>query len=53
VRIEHIGSTAISLMAAKDLLDLQVSVRDLSTAAARFDAPLRGLGFERMPLQPG
>jgi GrpB-like predicted nucleotidyltransferase (UPF0157 family) len=49
LRIEHIGSTAIPLMDAKDLLDLQVSVMDLATAAVRFDEPLRGLGFERMP----
>lgn len=48
-RIEHIGSTAIPGMAAKDLLDLQVSVTDLDRAAAEFDAPLRGLGFEQMP----
>jgi GrpB-like predicted nucleotidyltransferase (UPF0157 family) len=49
LRIDHIGSTAIPLMDAKDLLDLQVSVMDLATAAVRFDEPLRGLGFERMP----
>ncbi|WP_290869235.1 GrpB family protein [Hamadaea sp.] len=46
-RIEHIGSTAIPGMAAKDLLDLQISVSDLDTAAGAFAAPLAELGFER------
>lgn len=46
-RIEHIGSTSIPGMAAKDLLDLQVSTTDLDAAAEAFDAPLHDLGFER------
>jgi GrpB-like predicted nucleotidyltransferase (UPF0157 family) len=50
-RIEHIGSTAIPGMAAKDLLDLQMSVGDLDTAAPALDAPLAGLGFERSPYE--
>lgn len=45
LRIEHIGSTAIPGMAAKDLLDVQVSVADLDRAADAFDPPLRGLGY--------
>src|SRR4051812_19560005 len=32
LRIEHVGSTAIIGMPAKDVLDLQVSVRDLAEA---------------------
>jgi hypothetical protein len=44
-RIEHIGSTAIPGMAAKDVLDLQVSVADLGPAARAFDGPLDSLGF--------
>lgn len=48
-RIEHIGSTSIPGMAAKDLLDMQVSVADLDAAAAAFAAPLAGLGFESLP----
>jgi len=46
-RVEHIGSTSIPGMAAKDVLDMQVSVADLDEAARAFDEPLAGLGFER------
>lgn len=48
-RVEHIGSTAIPGMAAKDVLDIQVSVDELDLAAREFDEPLRSLGFERAP----
>jgi GrpB-like predicted nucleotidyltransferase (UPF0157 family) len=44
-RIEHIGSTAIPGMDAKDVLDLQVSVTGLDAAARAFDEPLGVLGF--------
>jgi GrpB-like predicted nucleotidyltransferase (UPF0157 family) len=43
----HIGSTAIPGMAAKDILDLQLSVWDLDEALAAFDGPLAGLGYTR------
>jgi len=46
-RIEHIGSTAIPGMAAKDVIDLQVSVDDLEGSTAEFDTPLQALGFQR------
>jgi len=49
LRIDHIGSTAIPAMDAKDVLDLQVSVADLVDAQERFDAPLHDLGFARAP----
>jgi GrpB-like predicted nucleotidyltransferase (UPF0157 family) len=48
-RIEHVGSTAIPGMAAKDVLDLQVSVDDLDAAQREFESPLRDEGFERLP----
>lgn len=48
-RIEHIGSTAVVGMAAKDLLDLQASVVDLEQADRDFDEPLAALGFRRSP----
>lgn len=50
-RIEHIGSTAIPLMPAKDVLDLQVSVVDIEEASRSFNDPLRLLGFERSPYE--
>ena len=49
LRIDHIGSTAIPAMDAKDVIDIQVSVADLKSAQAQFDQPLRALGFERLP----
>jgi dephospho-CoA kinase len=49
LRIEHIGSTAIPQMDAKDILDVQVSVADLNAAAERFDQPLVTMGFQRLP----
>jgi GrpB-like predicted nucleotidyltransferase (UPF0157 family) len=47
--IEHIGSTAIPGMAAKDIIDLQASVASLDDAVRDFHEPLRLLGFHRMP----
>jgi len=48
-RIEHIGSTSIPSMPAKDVIDLQISVADLDRAARTFDEPLAALGFRRSP----
>jgi dephospho-CoA kinase len=50
-RIEHIGSTAIPGLDAKDVLDLQVSVAGLDAAAQAFDEPPGALGFERAPMR--
>jgi GrpB-like predicted nucleotidyltransferase (UPF0157 family) len=47
----HIGSTSIPQMAAKNILDLQLSVWDLDEAAAAFDAPLAELGYVRLPYE--
>jgi len=41
VRIDHIGSTAVPGLAAKPVIDLQVTVRDLADAE-----PLLGAGFD-------
>jgi GrpB-like predicted nucleotidyltransferase (UPF0157 family) len=49
----HIGSTSIPGMAAKDILDLQLSVWDLDEAAAAFDEPLARLGYGRLGSGPG
>jgi dephospho-CoA kinase len=43
-RVDHIGSTAVPGMPAKDVIDLQVSVASLADAGA-FDEPLTALGF--------
>jgi GrpB-like predicted nucleotidyltransferase (UPF0157 family) len=48
-RIEHIGSTSIPGMAAKDVIDLQVSTSDLDAVPAAFGEPLRALGFAMSP----
>ena len=50
-RIEHIGSTAVPGMAAKNVIDLQVSVDDLDAATGRFEAALRVRGFTRLPYE--
>jgi GrpB-like predicted nucleotidyltransferase (UPF0157 family) len=44
VRIDHIGSTAISGLGAKDVIDLQITVADLD-AAESVTNPLRAAGF--------
>src|SRR6476660_6704375 len=49
LRIDHVGSTAIPAMAAKDVLDIQVSVTDLVEAQEHFDRPLHDLGCARAP----
>jgi GrpB-like predicted nucleotidyltransferase (UPF0157 family) len=43
LRIDHIGSTAVPGLAAKDITDVQVTVRDL--AAQDYRAALAGLGY--------
>lgn len=44
VRIDHIGSTAVAGLAAKPVLDVQISVRSLEPGDD-FRAPLRALGL--------
>jgi GrpB-like predicted nucleotidyltransferase (UPF0157 family) len=48
---EHIGSTAVPQMAAKDIIDLQLSVSDLNRAADKFTQPLARLGYARLPYE--
>lgn len=45
--IHHIGSTSVPGLAAKDIIDLQVTVE--SVADEWFVAPLRSLGWELKP----
>lgn len=49
VHADHIGSTSIPGMAAKNVLDLQLSVVDLEAAERDFRAPLAELGFAFKP----
>jgi GrpB-like predicted nucleotidyltransferase (UPF0157 family)/quercetin dioxygenase-like cupin family protein len=44
LRIDHIGSTAVAGLAAKDVIDVQVTVASLDEAD-RLTAPLRAAGF--------
>src|SRR6478672_9750716 len=46
LRIDHIGSTSVPGLAAKDVLDLQVTVADLDRADG-VTAPLGAAGFRR------
>jgi GrpB-like predicted nucleotidyltransferase (UPF0157 family) len=48
-RVEHIGSTSIPGMAAKNVIDLQASVDDLDEAVEALTAPLTAAGFGREP----
>jgi dephospho-CoA kinase len=50
LRIDHIGSTSVPDLAAKDIIDVQVVVGDLP-AAARVADELAGAGLVRMPGQ--
>jgi dephospho-CoA kinase len=46
--VEHIGSTSVPALAAKDVIDLQIGVRQLSDAdAPEFLRALAGKGFPR------
>ena len=47
-RCDHVGSTAVPGLPAKDVVDLQLTVPDLATAD-RLAAPLAAAGFPRVP----
>jgi GrpB-like predicted nucleotidyltransferase (UPF0157 family) len=48
LRIEHVGSTSVTGLAAKTVIDIQVSVASLA-APERFLAPLTQLGYLHVP----
>ena len=50
-RIEHIGSTAVPGMAAKNVIDIQASVANLDAATDALDEALQPLGFVRGPYE--
>jgi len=49
--IHHVGSTAVSGLAAKPIIDILVGVRDLETSRVCFD-PLANLGYLYAPYLP-
>lgn len=52
IRIDHVGSTAVPGLAAKPVIDIQVSVPDVEDEDA-FRAAIEGLGFELRWTEPG
>lgn len=44
LRIDHIGSTSVPGLAAKDVIDIQITVTDIERCQALLDA-LHGIGF--------
>ncbi len=50
-RLDHIGSTAIPCMPAKEVIDIQVSAEHLEEVARACDSPLADLGFSRSPYE--
>jgi GrpB-like predicted nucleotidyltransferase (UPF0157 family) len=51
LRIEHVGSTSVPGLAAKPIIDIQVSVATLETLGM-FSAALARLGYSHIPLGP-
>jgi len=49
LQIEHVGSTSIPSLAAKDVIDIQISVPTLGSLAPYLQ-PLAGIGYEHVPL---
>lgn len=48
LRIDHIGSTSVSGLAAKDVIDIQITVEDLTDGAA-WVARLQSAGYQVRP----
>ena len=51
VQIEHIGSTSVPGLAAKPIIDISVSVRDLADVTT-FVPGMVDLGYEEVPINP-
>ncbi|WP_181319459.1 dephospho-CoA kinase [Rhodococcus sp. OK519] len=47
VRVDHVGSTAVAGLDSRDLIDIQITVKDLAAADALAD-PLAAAGFPRL-----
>jgi GrpB-like predicted nucleotidyltransferase (UPF0157 family) len=50
LRIDHIGSTSVPGLAAKDVIDIQITVAALDPRA---EAAMRALGYDRSPVIAG
>ena len=48
IRIDHIGSTSVPGLVAKDVIDVQVIVRDLTDSAV-IDSSMAAIGFQQRP----
>ena len=53
LRIEHHGSTSVVGLAAKPVIDIQVSVATLHPLHPRYITPLAVLGYVHVPHQDG
>ena len=51
LRVEHVGSTAVSGLAAKPVIDIQVSVASLEVLCP-YSEPLARIGYSHIPLGP-
>lgn len=51
LRIEHVGSTAVPGLAAKPVIDVQISVASLELLSV-YSEPLAQLGYRHIPLGP-
>ena len=49
LRIDHVGSTSVPGLAAKAVIDIQISVRALADLAP-YEKPLFELGYSRIPM---
>ncbi|HUP83747.1 MAG TPA: GrpB family protein [Candidatus Limnocylindria bacterium] len=52
VRIDHVGSTAVPGLAAKPIIDIQISVQKVEDAAA-FNGAIESQGFASRMIEPG
>ena len=52
LRIDHVGSTAVPGLAAKPIIDIQISVPDVADAAA-FKEAIEAQGFASRMIEPG
>jgi GrpB-like predicted nucleotidyltransferase (UPF0157 family) len=52
LRIDHIGSTSVRGLAAKPIIDIQISVADFEPIKALTE-PLKAIGYQWRSAKPG